>query len=144
MKKSVSVLVILFLFKNTLSAQDINAHQWKHRLLIVLSANKNTKLLQEQIAIFNQNETGLEERKLLIYLATPREYALYHPKKMEWKPGAALYNNYQSRETEIALVLIGLDGGIKHRTYRLTPALEIFTIIDGMPMRKSEINRNQN
>jgi hypothetical protein len=143
MKKTVSILVVLLWVMNSVTAQDISDHQWKKRVLIVMAANKDSELLHQQIAIFNQNEAGLTERKLLIYLATPQEYTLYNPKKINWKPGSGLYENYQSRDTEMELVLIGLDGGIKHRTYSLTPALEIFTVIDGMPMRQSEMRNNK-
>jgi hypothetical protein len=143
MKKSVYILVLLFWVMPGVTAQDINAHQWKERVLIVMAANKDSELLHQQIAIFTQNEEGLNERKLLVYLATPQEYALYNPKGIDWKSDSVLYENYQSRDTEMELVLIGLDGGIKYRTYSLTPALEIFTIIDGMPMRQSEMRNNK-
>jgi hypothetical protein len=139
MKKPVCILVVLLWVMNSVTAQDIIDHQWKERVLIVMTANKDSELLQQQIAIFTQNETGLTERKLLVYLATPHEYTLYNPKKINWKSGSVLYDNYQSRDTEMELVLIGLDGGIKHRTYSITPALEIFTVIDGMPMRRLEL-----
>jgi len=139
MKKPVCILVVLLWVMNSVTAQDISAHQWKERVLIVMAANKNSELLHQQIAIFNQNESGLKERKLVVYLTTPQEYTFYNPKKMKWKSGSVLYDNYQSRDTEMELVLIGLDGGIKHRTYTLTPALEIFTVIDGMPMRRLEL-----
>lgn len=40
------------------------------------------------------------------------------------------------------LILIGLDGQIKHRKYNFTSAIEIFTSIDAMPLRQSELKKN--
>jgi len=143
MKKPVNILVLLLWVIPGVSAQDISAHQWENRVLIVMAASKDSELLQKQITIFNQNEDGLKERKLAIFLMTPREFAIYNPKEIEWKPFTAPFDSDKLRDTEIELHLIGLDGQIKYKTYSLTPALEIFAIIDGMPMRQTEL-RNSN
>lgn len=75
-------------------------------------------------------------------MATPLAYKKLSSVDENWITGSTLYNTYKSKESTLELILIGLDGGIKHRTNKLTPALEIFTVIDGMPMRRSEINNN--
>ncbi|WP_345165985.1 DUF4174 domain-containing protein [Algibacter aquimarinus] len=40
------------------------------------------------------------------------------------------------------LLLIGLDGGIKLRQSKMLYCKDLFSVIDVMPMRKSEINNN--
>jgi hypothetical protein len=135
-------LFVLFLFLSIhLFSQDIASHQWQDRVLIVIANEKSNELLQKQIAIFKENNLGIEERKLKIYLATPNEYSTFNTSGLDWSPGKTLYKNYKLKDSEIELVLIGLDGQIKHRKYSLTPALEIFVIIDGMPMRQSELKK---
>ena len=39
-------------------------------------------------------------------------------------------------------MLIGLDGGIKLEQIQILSAEKLFAIIDGMPMRKREIRKN--
>ncbi len=143
MKKPFYILVILLWVTGSVTAQDFSTHKWENRVLLVMAASKDSKLLQQQIEIFNQNESGLKERKLKIYLVTPNNYSMFNSADENRVTSNTLYNNYKSKESELELVLIGLDGGIKHRTYSLTTALEIFTVIDGMPMRQSEINKSK-
>jgi len=143
MKKSVYIFLVLLWVMPVVSAQDISAHQWENRVLIVMAANKDSELLQQQIKIFNQDAAGLTERKLLIFLMTLNEIATYNPQEIEWKPFTAPFDSDQLGDSEIEHVLFGLDGQIKYKTYSLTPALEIFAIIDGMPMRQTEL-RNSN
>jgi hypothetical protein len=143
MKKSVTILMLLFLMMNSVSAQDFSVHQWENRVLLVMATSKDSKLLQQQIEIFNQNEAGLKERKLLIFLMAPNEIATYNPRAIEWSPFTAPLENYKSQDSEIELLLIGLDGQNKIRKYIVTSAIEIFVTIDGMPMRQSEL-RNSN
>ncbi|MCR9181581.1 MAG: DUF4174 domain-containing protein [Flavobacteriaceae bacterium] len=144
MKKSVCILMVLLWVLNNVSAQEISTHQWKERVLIVMATDKNSKLLQEQIAIFNKNESGLKERKLEIYIVTPNNYSMFNSADGNQVSSNRLYKSYKSKDSELELVLIGLDGGIKHRTFTLTTTQEIFAVIDGMPMRKSEMKRDQN
>lgn len=142
--KKATLLILLVCISFPVLGQDIASHQWMNRVLIVMAESKDSELLQQQIDIFNQNEVGITERKLLILLMTPLEFAFYSPKKIDWQPFSTTYDNYKLRDSEIELVLIGLDGQIKHRKYSVTPALEIFVIIDTMPMRQSELRNSNN
>jgi len=143
MKKPFCILVILLWVTGSVTAQDFSAHQWENRVLLVMATDKDSKLLQQQIEIFNQNEAGLTERKLLIFLMAPNEIATYNSQAIEWSPYTAPLENYKLRDSEIELLLIGLDGQNKIRKYSVTSALEIFVTIDGMPMRQSELRNSK-
>lgn len=138
-------MVTLLCMIGKVTAQDLNAYKWKNRILFVMANNKDGEKLQQQIEVFNQNVAGLKERNLVIYLITPNEIAKYNNQTLTWKKSKGLFEAYKLKDTEMELILIGLDGQIKHRKYNVTSALEIFVIIDGMPLRQSELkNNNQN
>lgn len=124
--------------------QDIRSHQWNERVLIVLTTDATSELYKKQLQVFKNTLSGIEERKLKIYLAAPSGYKVFGTDDEIWKPNNDLFSTVKQKDSELELVLIGLDGGIKHRTYTLTSAQEIFDVIDGMPIRKSEMKRKQN
>ena len=45
-------------------------------------------------------------------------------------------------DTAFEVILIGLDGGEKLRQTKVLETDKLFAIIDGMPMRRSEIIKN--
>ena len=138
-------MVTLLCMIGKVTAQDLNAYKWKNRILFVMANNKDSEKLQQQIAVFNQNVAGLKERNLVIYLVTPYEFAKYNAQTIDWKKSKGFFDAYKLKDTEMELILFGMDGQIKHRKYNVTSAIEIFVIIDGMPLRQSELkNNNQN
>ncbi len=143
MKRYLLFFIVLLTAGLSASAQDIASHQWKDRVLIILTTVDSDESFQKQLQILQQEKSGLEERKLKVYLTTPLAYKKLSSIDENWITGGTLYNTHKSKESTLELILIGLDGGVKYRTYKLTPALEIFTVIDGMPMPRSEINNNK-
>lgn len=143
MKKTVYSIIMILLTTVPTLAQNISSHQWKERVLLVLTTDSTSDAFKTQVQQFEDHLPGLEERKLQIYLASPEAYKNYNATNDVWIPGGSLYTTYKSKDSSIELVLIGLDGGIKLRTYSLTPMEDIFVTIDGMPMRRSEIKRNK-
>jgi len=124
-------------------AQDIASHQWENRVLIVMTTDSTGAEFKRQVEELKGNQEGLTERKLKVYLATPEAYRLLNAPETAWKPGGDLFKNYNKKASEPEVLLIGLDGQIKHRKYSFTTALELFVIIDGMPMRLSEIRNRE-
>ena len=143
MKKTVSSIIMILLTTVATIAQNITSHQWKHRVLIVLTIDPSSDAYKAQVQQFENNLKGLKERRLLVYLVTPESYKNFSVTDDDWVTEGSLYKKYKSKDSDIELVLIGLDGGIKMRTYSLTAIENIFVTIDGMPMRKSELNRNK-
>ncbi|MGC9344999.1 MAG: DUF4174 domain-containing protein, partial [Bacteroidales bacterium] len=60
-------IVISLISSISMTAQDLSSHQWKDRLLIVLTNDNSKKLYDDQMDILNEDIKGLEERKLVIY-----------------------------------------------------------------------------
>ncbi len=118
-------------------SQDLKKHQWKNRLLLVFSDDRNSDIFKEQINILSKDKEGLLERKLIIYQFSKDKFTTDFNSK--WYPAKKLTKKYRSKNMTFEVVLIGLDGGIKLRQTKLVSLDKLFTLIDGMPMRRNEL-----
>ena len=116
--------------------QNLDKHQWKQRVLIV--ASKNTDKLQQQVDSLTKNIKGIEERKLAIYQVTPNGYAK-GTRRNNWTKTTNFYKKIKKRKDDFEVILIGLDGGVKLRQTEILSLEKLFTLIDGMPMRRQEL-----
>ena len=72
------------------------------------------------------------------------KYKTAFPDTNTWNNSGELYENYKQSDSPFQLILIGLDGGVKLRKTKYITAGEIFSVIDGMYMRRKEIERKNN
>ena len=79
---------------------------------------------------------------LYILQLKPGLKKVHFPKDDKWKK-SSLFEKY-SENGQFEVILIGLDGGVKLRKSELLSSEELFTVIDGMPMRRAEIRRSKN
>jgi hypothetical protein len=109
-------------------------------ILIAPAADDPAALVQKQIIASRAD--AVDDRRL-------RVYELY--RNEGYDNGKALSGNKveELRRRLVAgadareLILIGLDGGIKSRSALSTPLQQIFTQIDGMPMRQYEMQQKR-
>jgi hypothetical protein len=123
---------------NVLS-QDFSKHKWENRLVIIYSQDIDNSLYQKQLEELNNFKEGLLERKILVYHILPEIYKIGLDTDNEWKKNSY----FKSKKNNFEIVLIGLDGSIKHSQKELLTAEKLFGIIDQMPMRRIEINKNK-
>ncbi len=137
------VLTGITLFSTILgSAQRLSKHQWENRLVIVLTEDANNSIFKNQLAEFKKDLDGLNERKLVIYQATPSAYKT-GLKGNKWEKSVQLYNKYKKTDAAFEVVLLGLDGGVKLQQSKLLSNKKLFATIDVMPMRRREIERKK-
>jgi hypothetical protein len=128
----------------TLIGQNLKKHLWENRILLILSSDINSDVFNSQIKTIKENSEGLDERKLVVYKVVPEDYELVH-KNNSWINDTKIFNTYKRTKKVFEVVLIGLDGGVKLRQTKYLSPEKLFAIIDGMPMRRSEIkSKNKN
>ncbi|XLS29856.1 DUF4174 domain-containing protein [Flavobacteriaceae bacterium M23B6Z8] len=120
-------------------AQDLSKHQWKHRIVLLISNENSNPDLQKQLNAFKNQHDELEERKLIVYRVTPHSYKTLNDE--EWKKSSSLYDTYKNNDEAFKLVLIGLDGSTKTQKNHFLSCEDLFAIIDAMPMRQREIRK---
>lgn len=127
--------LIAITFTMSANSQDITKHQWENRLLLVITSAENNPLYLEQLALFQQEPEGLEERKLLIYQVKKDAFKLGVSDGL-WVSSAVLYHRYKKSKAPFEIILIGLDGGVKMRQTEVLALDKLYETIDVMPMRK--------
>jgi hypothetical protein len=127
-----------------LKAQDLDTHKWDKRVVLVISDNRKDNRVIDQLNEFRSNIAGMEERKLVVNQLLPGKWNNGLNSPSVWNESDnKLYQRYNSDNTEFAIILIGLDGGVKFRDKEPVTCKELFAVIDGMPMRKRELNNNR-
>ena len=96
---------------------ELAKYKWTSRLLI--TPDKRSAELVKQSKLFHAETVENANRKLLFIQVRDSE-------------------QYGLSKDEFSLALVGLDGQIKERYNSVTPMSQIYTLIDSMPMQKSE------
>ena len=94
---------------------DLSKYRWKNRVLVVATPSESDPAFSEQKARFKANAAAMTERDLVV----------------EIQPGADTFQ----------VTLIGKDGGRKWRQSDPLDMDTLFALIDGMPMRQSEMRQ---
>ncbi|PIV97314.1 MAG: hypothetical protein COZ16_06205 [Flavobacteriaceae bacterium CG_4_10_14_3_um_filter_31_253] len=135
------ILLIFFIFSSHFSfGQNMEKHLWKNRVLLISTSDENSQELEKQFAILEKHPKELLERKIIIYSFTKKSYKLNFDNN--WKKSEELFSSFIPKKDVFTIRLIGLDGGIKLEQNRVLSSEKLFTVIDGMPMRKNEIRKN--
>ncbi len=127
---------------SNLNAQDLSKHQWKNRLVLILTNDTTNTNYENQLKAFEAETEGMKERKLLVYHITPTQYCTENENK-KWHNSSKLYTNYKQTNAPFEVILIGLDGRIKLTQNEVLTTDKLFAIIDGMPMRRAELRRKK-
>ena len=120
-------------------AQDLPKHKWENRLILIFTKSLDNSLYQKQVKELSKDEEGLLKRKVLVYHILPGKYKIGLTTEDKWEKN----NNDKMSDVPFEISLIGLDGGIKLSQEKLLTAEKLFSTIDQMPMRKSEIKNNK-
>ncbi|WP_206513131.1 DUF4174 domain-containing protein [Flagellimonas marinaquae] len=126
-----------------MSAQNLNNHQWKNRVLIIKTVADHSERFEDQLTEFKDAQEELKDRRLVLYAIRQNDFSFtdytnssknYTGKLVEKGVKSMLDQN-----EAFEIILIGLDGGIKLRKNYIVSLEDLFSIIDAMPMRRNEI-----
>lgn len=136
--RSVLFLIVVFaLMSSKIKAQDLDVYQWKNRIILLKSNTFESDWLQAQLKRLNADRTQLKEREVLLLIIT--DDLVYNDRKQIMDLSAdTIISTYDLSDFN-GLVLIGKDGGLKLKEAFIVNPKEIFSLIDSMPMRKTEI-----
>ena len=100
-------------------AQELAQYQWQHRV-IILCGDSHSDSYQKQLNMLSAEELDAKfaDRKLIL-----------------------IKDSKEHCDADFKIMLYGLDGGMKLSSSTEVKAIEIFELIDSMPMRRAEIMR---
>ncbi|WP_431156691.1 DUF4174 domain-containing protein [Winogradskyella poriferorum] len=138
MKTSCLHLFIAFTlcFSTQSMAQELKDYKWKNRLVLVIGNNTNNTTFTQQLEVLENDNQGLNERRLKLFKVLPNKYQL---DEEVWVEGSLIFDKYNANKDPFRIILIGLDGGIKLSQSTVISKKDLFDLIDSMPMRSSEL-----
>lgn len=145
LKYSIALLVGLMISETSKGQfSELKEYKWENRLVLINSENEDSANYKNQFNEFYKSFDDLEERKLILILVKRNKYKTISFKKnskveSDWINTNLLYRKYMKNKGDFRVVLIGLDGSVKLNQKKVLPRLELFRIIDSMPMRQAEI-----
>lgn len=126
-------------------AQENKTHfkefQWENRLVLVFTRPGAPGGFEERVIDhFKTLEAELEDRDMLYFIIPPSGSAV----RSNWKRAGefdydAIREKYNPAGEQLTVIVVGKDSGIKYRREDQFNMPEIFTLIDGMPMRQREL-----
>ena len=112
-------IFISVLMMTTIFFMDRNKRQ-----ILIFGNDEHPSLVQQQIALFDKEVTGIKERDLKIIIVSKDDL---------------LNKKYQIKTGLFTVILLGKDGTEKFRTDEILLTQKLFAIIDAMPMRQAEM-----
>jgi hypothetical protein len=119
--------------------RGLKAYQWQNRVLVLLVPTRQHPAFHSQQKLFEGQKAAFADRDLVLLEAIGDQ-----PVQMKEgaETAASLRERYRVAPDEFTLLLLGKDGGEKFRSAAPVPPEKIYGIIDAMPMRKSEMRKD--
>jgi hypothetical protein len=145
MKLKLTLLLIISFFQfSNMNAQSLNWYKWEKRIVLIVTNNENLKIYQDQLDVLTNSKANLKERKVMVCRAMPSQFTFGYG-NFTWIHYPTIYDKYHDYKSggNFEVLLIGLDGEVKLKQTEILGIEELFSIIDTMPMRKAEMERNE-
>ena len=107
---------------------ELNQYLWKNRIILTFTEDEDHPDLIRLKAEIKENNCEILNRDLLHFHFSNNG-----------KPGNLSTKNDQS----FRILLIGKDGGIKYESYQYVSLIQLFELIDLMPMRQNEMRHDR-
>ena len=107
---------------------ELNQYLWKNRIILTFADDEDHPDLIKLKVEMNENNCEILNRDLLHFHFSNDHYF-----------GKLTTTNDQS----LRILLIGKDGGIKYESNRSDSLIQLFELIDSMPMRQDEMQHDR-
>ena len=136
---------LLLIYIGILTFNNFNGplekYEWKNRIIVIFADNPGSEDYLQQVRLLNENCADFRERDLISFHIFRDEAYGPGDQALGMEDRLYLQNQYKYKAGGFAILLIGKDGTVKTRSLKPISASELYTLIDGMPMRKVEMHR---
>jgi hypothetical protein len=131
------VAALIALVSSQVFAMDsLSELTWKNRIIIVFGDVSDQRVAQ-QIKILTDQRSELGERDLVVIGVNDDDAKAFFGSVSKLDV-AALRREADIKKDRFQVVLVGKDGGIKLRSDTVVNDVDMFDVIDRMPMRRAE------
>ena len=120
--------------------EPLESHTWEDRPVVIFAPSREDATYQRQMESFEEHADGLDERDIALY----RVFETGPPLGPEGPRSTAMAKALRERfdpEASFLVILVGKDTTEKLRRDDVLSAEELFETIDAMPMRRREMQR---
>lgn len=110
--------------------------EWKSRVVLIFGKAVDGKV-ERQVGLLQSQTAELAERDMVAIRITGDEANVFYG-EVSGLNASAIRQEANVNGGQFQVVLVGKDGGVKLRSDSVVRNVEIFDLIDSMPMRKSE------
>ena len=121
------ILIIIIPILGFSASEDFQFRNYRE--ILIFSPAKDNVNQEKQLQIFEKDPDGLKERDLKVSVN------VWNAKQ------DAMYRRWKIDQKKFTLILIGKDGQEKFRSEKPTTLKQLYSIIDVMPMRRSEMKK---
>ncbi|KQM32260.1 hypothetical protein ASF03_12290 [Rhizobium sp. Leaf68] len=136
MTRLLVALIFVLVSSQVFAMNSLSDLTWKKRVIIVF-ADADDQRLERQVKILTDQRAELEERDLVV-ISLINDEASTAFGNVAKPDAAALRDEAGVKKGSFQVILVGKDGGIKLRSDTVVPDVELFDVIDRMPMRQAE------
>ena len=138
-----AMVVVLLVHSVTASAKSLDPYLWRNRLLIVVAPDASDPEVVEKLAVLKQQTDRLMDRDIRVFQIYLHGTSLDQEQPLSAEDVISLRRELGIEPDSKVLLLIGKDGTVKRRAPMHTSLRDIFIQIDGMPMRRAEIEEKK-
>ena len=122
------IILLIFLTNTEIMAKQLSDLNWEKRILIISYEKQYDELFTKTIKYISDNKCEIDDRNLeVIFFEKYKNKDFLTPKFINQKYG---------------IWLLGYDGQIKNYSQDDKIFIRLFNLIDSMPMRKTEIKKD--
>lgn len=141
-----ALLSVLMLTASTtvmpVTANPLPKYQWSQRPLLFFAATENDDELQRLRRALSGRHCDVAERDMVIVEALGEERAA-DGAPVENATASELRRRFKVEDDAFTVILVGKDGGEKLRSRDVPDLDAVFSLIDGMPMRRREMQEQE-
>lgn len=135
MKITVMASILALTASEGFAMESLSALTWKNRVVIVFGSALDKKLIQQIETLERQKDQLADRDMVVIRVSGDDAKAVYG--NAYGVEAASLRSEVGVTSDAFQVVLVGKDGGVKLRSEKVVSDVEMFEIIDRMPMRRA-------
>ena len=125
------ILLLSFMaimIQKELQGIELNQYLWKNRVILTFADDEDHPDLIKLKAEMKENDCGILNRDLLHF---------------HFNNDGKTGNLTTKSDRSFRILLLGKDGGIKYESKRSVSLIQLFKLIDSMPMRQDEMQHDR-
>lgn len=123
---------------------NLGAHTSEHRRFLIFAPRPDDAAYALQCDLLAGEDASFAERDLLrgdFFFSTAN--GTFAGEKVSPAEAHAARERYGVEEDRFEAVLVGKDGGVKHRSAEPVAPAQLYVLIDAMPMRRREMREHE-